>query len=125
MTSKFDLDISEIVLGSQYNSSDLNFKGKLSELNFWDNYNINIDPEICSHVEPEPNIFNWSDVDDSIINGTERNIADICHTSKKIITQVVPVELDLDEAMKACHIMNAKLTYPTALNQFKHLKSGM
>ena len=127
MTSKFDLDISEIVLGSQYNSSDLNFKGKLSELNFWDNYNINIDPEVCSHVEPEPNIFKWSEIDDSIINGTieERNITDICHGSKKIIKQVVPIELTRDEAMKACHILDAKLTYPTALNQFSELKSGM
>ena len=127
MTSKFDLDISEIVLGSEYSSSDFNFKGKLSELNIWDNYNINIDPEVCSHVKPEPNILKWSDVDDSIINGTfqERFITDICHTSKKIIKQVVPVQLARDEAMKACHIMNAKLTYPTALTQFKELKSGM
>ena len=127
MTSKFDLDISEIVLGSEYSSSDSNFKGKLSELNIWDNYNINIDPEVCSHVEPEPNILKWSDVDDSIINGTfqERNITEICHTSKKIIKQVVPAQLARDEAMKACHIMDAKLTYPTALNQFKELKSGM
>ena len=126
MTSKFELDISEIVLGSQYNSSELTFKGKLSELNIWDNYNININPEVCSHVEPEPNILKWSDVDDSMINGTveERNITDICQTSKKIIQQVVQVQLARDEAMKACHIMDAKLTYPTSLNQFKQLKSG-
>ena len=127
MTSKFDLDISEIILGSKYNSSDLNFKGKLSELNIWDNYNINIDPEVCSHVNPEPNILKWSDVDDSMINGTfeERNITDICHKSTKIIRQVVPIKLTRDEAMKACHIMDAKLTYPTSLNQFKELKSSM
>ena len=127
MTSKFDLDISEIVLGSQYNSSDLNFKGKLSELNIWDNYNINIDPEVCSHVKPEPNILKWSDVDDSMINGKveERNIADICHKSTKINRQVVPIKLTRDEAMKACHVMDAKLTYPKALNQFNQLKSGM
>ena len=127
MTSKFEFDISEIVLGSQYNSSDLNFKGKLSELNIWNNYNINIDPEVCSHVKPEPNILKWSDVDDSMINGTfeERNITDICHKSIKIIKQVVPVQLARDQAMKACHIMDAKLTYPTALNQFNQLKSGM
>ena len=127
MTSNFDLDISEIVLGSEYSSSDLNFKGKLSELNIWDNYNINIDPKYCSHVKPDPNILKWSDVDDSIINGTfqERFITDICHTSKKIIKQVVPIQLARDEAMKACHIMDAKLTYPTALNQFNQLKSGM
>ena len=126
MTSKFELDISEIVLGSEYNSSDLNFKGKLSELNIWDNYNINIDPELCSQVNPEPNILKWSDVDDSMINGTveERNITDICHKSTKIIRQVVPIKLTRDEAMKACHIMGAKLTYPKALNQFKQLKSG-
>ena len=125
MTSKFDLVISEIVLGSKYNSSDLNFKGKLSELNIWDDYNINIDPEVCSHVKPEPNILKWSDVDDSMINGTfeERNITDICHKSTKIIKQVVPVQLTRDRAMKACHIMDAKLTYPTSLNQFKQLKS--
>ena len=127
MTSKFDLDISEIVLGSKYNSLDFNFKGKLSELNIWDNYNININPEVCSHVKPEPNILKWSDVDDSMINGTveERNITDICHKSTKIIKQVVPIQLASDEAMKACHIMDAKLTYPTALNQFNQLKSGM
>ena len=71
MTSKFEFDISEIVLGSKYNSSDLNFEGKLSELNIWDNYNINIDPEVCSHVKPEPNILKWSDVDNSTINGTK------------------------------------------------------
>ena len=125
MTSKFELDISEIVLGSKYNSSD--FKGKLSELNIWDNYNINIDPKICSHVKPEANILKWSNVDASMINGTveERNITDICHNSTKIIRQVVPIKLTRDEAMKACHIMDAKLTYPTALNQFKQLKSGM
>ena len=124
MTSKFEFDISEIVLGSKYNSSDLNFEGKLSELNIWDNYNINIDPEVCSMVKPEPNILKWSDVDDSMINGTfeERNITDICQTSKKIIQQVVQVQLARDEAMKACHIMDAKLTYPTSLNQFKELK---
>ena len=131
MTSKFDLDISEIILGSKYNSSDLNFKGKLSELNIWDNYNINIDPEVCSHVNPEPNILKWSDVDDSMINRAinstvkERNITDICHKSTKIIRQVVPIKLTRDEAMKACHIMDAKLTYPILLNQIKHLKSGM
>ena len=127
MTSKFELDLSEIVLGSEYNSSDLNFKGKLSELNIWDNYNINIDPKICSHVKPEANILKWSNVDASMINGTveERNITDICHNSTKIIRQVVPIKLTRDEAMKACHIMDAKLTYPTALNQFKQLKSGM
>ena len=127
MTSKFDLDISEIILGSKYNSSGLNFKGKLSELNIWDNYNINIDPEVCSHVEPEPNILKWSDVDDSMINGTveARNITDICHKSTKIIKQVVPVQLTRDHAMKACHIMDAKLTYPTSLNQFKQLKSSL
>ena len=134
MTSKFELDISEIVLGSQYNSSDLTFKGKLSELNIWDNYNINIDPEVCSHVEPEPNILKWSDVDDSMINSTveernitveERNITDICHKSTKIIRQVVPIKLTRDEAMKACHVMDAKLTYPKAFNQFNQLKSGM
>ena len=126
MTSKFELDISEIVLGSQYNSSDLTFKGKMSELNIWDNYNINIDPEVCSHVEPEPNILKWSDVDDSMINGKveEKNITDICHKSTKIIKQVVPILLARDQAMKACNIMDAKLTYPTALNQFKQLKSG-
>ena len=126
MTSKFDLDISEIVLGSRHNSSDLTFKGKLSELNIWDNYNINIDPEVCSHVEPEPNILKWSNVNDSMINGTvrERNITDICHTSKNIIKQVVPIQLVRDEAVKACYIMDAKLTYPTSLNQFKQLKSG-
>jgi hypothetical protein len=49
MTSKFDLDIFEIILGSKYNSSDLNFKGKLSELNIWGNYNINVDPEVDYH----------------------------------------------------------------------------
>ena len=127
MTSKFDLDISEIVLGSRHNSSELTFKGKLSELNIWDNYNINIDPKICSHVKPEANILKWSNVDASMINGTveERNITDICHNSTKIIRQVVPIKLTRDEAMKACHIMDAKLTYPTALNQFKQLKSGM
>ena len=127
MTSKFELDISEIVLGSEYNSSDLNFKGKLSELNIWDNYNINIDPDICSHVKPEPNILKWSDVDDSMINGTfeERNITDICHTSKNIIKQVVPIQLVRDEAVKACYIMDAKLTYPKAFNEFNQLKSGM
>ena len=125
MTSKFELDISEIVLGSKYNSSD--FKGKLSELNIWDNYNINIVPKSCSHVKPEANILKWSNVDASMINGTveERNITDICHNSTKIIRQVVPIKLTRDEAMKACHIMDAKLTYPTALNQFKQLKSGM
>mgnify|MGYP001252344331 CR=1 FL=1 len=126
MTSKFDLDISEIVLGSRHNSSDLTFKGKLSELNIWDNYNINIDPEVCSHVKPEPNILKWSDVDNSTINGTKskqaRNITDICHNSTKIIRQVVPIKLTRDHAMKACHIMDAKLTYPTSLNQFKELK---
>ena len=127
MTSKFDLDISEIILGSKYNSSGLNFKGKLSELNIWDNYNINIDPDICSHVKPEPNILKWSDVDDSMINGTveERHITDICHKSTKIIKQAIPVQLARDQAMKACHIMDAKLTYPKALNQFKQLKNGM
>ena len=127
MTSKFELDISEIVLGCKYNFSDLNFEGKLSELNIWDNYNINIDPKICSHVKPEANILKWSNVDASMINGTveERNITDICHNSTKIIRQVVPIKLTRDEAMKACHIMDAKLTYPTALNQFKQLKSGM
>ena len=125
MTSKFELDISEIVLGSKYNSSD--FKGKLSELNIWDNYNINIDPEVCSHVNPEPNILKWSDVDDSMIDGKveETNITDICHKSTKIIKQVVPVQLARDEAMKACHIMDAKLTYPTSLHQFKQLKSSI
>ena len=126
MTSNFDLDISEIILGSKYNSSGLNFKGKLSELNIWDNYNINIDPEVCSHVKPEPNILKWSDVDNSTINGTKskqaRNITDICHNSTKIIRQVVPIKLTRDHAMKACHIMDAKLTYPTSLNQFKELK---
>ena len=127
MTSNFDLDISEIILGSKYNSSGLNFKGKLSELNIWDNYNINIDPDICSHVKPEPNILKWSDVDDSMINGTveERHITDICHKSTKIIKQAIPVQLARDQAMKACHIMDAKLTYPKALNQFKQLKNGM
>ena len=125
MTSKFEFDVSEIVLGSRHNSSDLTFKGKLSELNIWDNYNINIDPEFCSHIEPEPNILKWSDVNDSMINGKveERNITDICHKSTKIIKQVVPVQLTRDRAMKACHIMDAKLTYPTSLNQFKQLKS--
>ena len=127
MTSKFELDISEIVLGSKYNFSDFNFEGKLSELNIWDNYNINIDPKICSHVKPEANILKWSNVDASMINGTveERNITDICHKSTKIIKQVVPAQLARDEAMKACHIMDAKLTYPTALTEFKELKSGM
>ena len=131
MASKFELGISEIVLGSEYNSSDLTFKGNLSELNIWDNYNININPEVCSHVEPEPNILKWSDVDDSMINDSminntveERNITDICHKSTKIIRQVVPIKLTRDEAMKACHIMDAKLTYPTSLNQFKELKSS-
>ena len=113
--------------GSGYNSSlYLDFKGKLSELNIWDNYNINIDPEVCSHVKPEPNILKWSDVDNSTINGTKskqaRNITDICHNSTKIIRQVVPIKLTRDHAMKACHIMDAKLTYPTSLNQFKELK---
>ena len=114
--------------GSGYNSSlYLDFKGKLSELNIWDNYNINIDPELCSHVNPEPNILKWSDVDDSMINGTveKRNITDICHNSTKIIRQVVPIKLTRDEAMKACHIMDAKLTYPTSLNQFKQLKGSV
>ena len=126
MTSKFDLDISEIVLGSRHNSSDLTFKGKLSELNIWDNYNINIDSKVCSHVKPEANILKWSNVDASMINGKveERNITDICHTSKNIIKQVVPIQLVRDEAVKACYIMDAKLTYPTSLNQFKQLKSG-
>ena len=126
MESKFEFDISEIVLGSKYNLN-LNFEGKLSELNIWDNYNINIDPEVCSHLEPEPNIFKWSDVDDSMINGTveERHITDICHKSTKIIKQAIPVQLARDQAMKACHIMDAKLTYPKALNQFKQLKNGM
>ena len=129
MTSKFEFDISEIVLGSKYNSSDLNFEGKLSELNIWDNYNINIDPEVCSHVKPEPNILKWSDVDNSTINGTKskqaRNITDICHNSTKIIRQVVPIKLTSDEAMKACQVMDAKLTYPTSMNQFKQVKNGM
>ena len=127
MTSKFEWDISEILLGSHYNFPDLNFEGKLSELNIWDNYNINIDPEVCSCVKPEPNILKWSDVDDSMINSTveERNITDICHKSTKIIRQVVPIKLTRDEAMKACHIMDAKMTYPKALNQFNQLKSGM
>ena len=125
MTSKFDLDISEIILGSKYNSSGLNFKGKLSELNIWDNYNINIVPKSCSHVKPEANILKWSNVDASMINGTvkERNITDICHKSTKIIKQAIPVQLARDQAMKACHIMDAKLTYPTSLNQFEQLKS--
>ena len=129
MTSKFEFDISEIVLGCKYNFSDLNFEGKLSELNIWDNYNININPEVCSHVEPEPNILKWSDVDDSMIKKTEkieeRNVTDICHKSTKIIKQAIPVQLARDQAMKACHIMDAKLTYPKVLNQFKQLKNGM
>ena len=126
MTSKFEWDISEILLGSRYNFPHFNFEGKLSELNIWDNYNINIDPEFCSHIEPEPNILKWSDVNDLMINGKveERNITDICHKSTKIIKQVVPVQLTRDRAMKACHIMDAKLTYPTSLNQFKELKSS-
>ena len=120
---QFEAPISQFSLGSndlESSETNLDFKGGLSELNIWKSSLKDINTKVCNHVEPLPNILKWSDLNNSTINGTnrDRDIGELCHKSPKIIHQVVPVMLDQEKAMQTCNILNAELAYPNPSDQF-------
>ena len=80
----------------------------------------------CKSVEPYPDILNWSDLENSTINGTnqERDIKDLCHSSITTVHQIVPVRLNLERSMHACEILNAVMAYPSTSDQFKEYQSN-
>ena len=103
------------------------FKGEISELNIWGkslstNYILNI-TKSCGNPEPMPDLLNWIDVKNSMVEGDIKDVDvnHLCHNSNASIPKykIMPIWLDLKGAMHMCKVLQAQLAYPKTLDEYK------
>ena len=71
---------------------------------------------------PIPNILQWSNIKDSMLEGIkyQKEITQMCSNSESSVPfyKVIPVNLDRDDALDVCEILQAKLAYPKTLTEY-------
>lgn len=128
--------VNELMFGSNYPEQHLfsdykDFNGEISELNIWGkslstNDILNITKN-CGNPEPIPDLLNWFDVKNSMVEGDIKDVdvKHLCHNSNASIPmyKTMPILLDQKGAMHMCKIMQAQLAYPKTLEGYKKWQS--
>ena len=122
--------VHQFILGSTlgYHNYYSDFKGEITDLNIWNKRlsskvlkNIT---ENCGVPEPIPDTLFWSNLDKSMFKG--QNIVEetcILNDEKPSTYKILPTQLDHENAMHACKILQAKLAYPKTLQEYKKWSS--
>ena len=128
--------LNEFMFGSSYPNQSVfsdykDFKGEISELNVWSKPLSTLDilkiTENCENPKPIPDLLNWFDVRNSMVEGNIKDVIvnQLCHNSNasKPTYKVMPVPLNQERAMHMCGILQAQLTYPKTLDEYKNWQS--
>ena len=109
----WQLDFQYLIIGgaperfSQYDS--IEYIGSISELNIWNEVkSLSELQDLSSNCQvPTPDLFKWTEVEIQ----DETKETNFCGENGGI-AQVVPKKLMLEDAIKVCRIMNAKIPFP-------------